>query len=82
MPLEAALQQKPLANALKPSARGSRCWGASPGVGAGSAARKNSYFFSLVGAYLQVLPGPSLFCSLPSRVPFPPKGWLPTPTHN
>lgn len=79
MPLEAALQQKPLANALKPTARGSRCWGASPEVGARSTSSKNSYFFSLVGAYLPVLPGSSLFCSLSSRFPFPPRAGCPLP---
>lgn len=45
-----------------------QCWGASSGVGAGAASSKNCYF-SLVGKYLQVLPGSSLSYPIPSRCP-------------
>lgn len=64
------------------------CWGASSGVGAGAASNKNCCF-SLVGKYLQVLPGSPLSCPLPSRCasfqglahPLPPEQNSLTPGH-
>lgn len=80
-PLEATLQQMPPPNALKPSAPCEWVWGASPGVGAGSAPSKNCCF-SLVETYLHILqdlPRPALSLL---KSPIPPRAGSPTPTHN